>query len=543
MSLKKERQKIHTSYQINQIHSSVDSPESMNSEQHSNSTSLSAPVRKTNMCRLRFLRWCKNFICFSGLWSMPLLHITGLGYQEYAWAYLGLIAVISFGNLNLFLLGKREFKLLDAFTILDLTHSIWKYEEERQKNPPLVRQLLLTDGGVYFGRKQGRDIGKGINTDGHVIVFGGSGSGKSSCIAIPTLNKYSAGALVIDVKDGGELERKSSFTGTSHTFRPGDSESIGYDPFWFLDSRQPENGLKEIAYSLIPTDTRNPSDFWVMNEQRYLMAALYYCYDLGQSFAEACRTIYCLSDQDLLDRIKESNCGFAKAGMSDFYGMASETRGGIIAGVGNALSTFATDTDILDVLTKRPIMTPELLLSGERIFVCIPEHKLDVYHELLQLIICQFLRYFEQLKDDKTKPVLFLLDEFARLGKYDRLTNGLATLRSKKVTIVILTQSISQLDMIYGSDTRKVMIDNCSYKVILNASDTDSQQYFSKLAGTYSLHQKAYTKGKSSSYNISKHETPIIKPEELATLKKELLITPYGIQWVDKQPYYIRGHF
>ncbi len=76
--------------------------------------------------------------------------------------------------------------------------------------------------------------------------------------------------------------------------------------------------------------------------------------------------------------------------------------------------------------------------------------------------------------DTETAPVLFLLDEFSRLGRYDKLINGLATLRSKKVTIMLLTQSISQLDALYGSDNRKVMVDNCSYKVILNASDADS---------------------------------------------------------------------
>lgn len=242
--------------------------------------------------------------------------------------------------------------------------------------------------------------------------------------------------------------------------------------------------------------------------------------------------------EELLTKIKERDCRFAKEGMSDYYSMADETRGGIVAGVSNAISTFVTDRDILEVLTKSEKITPDLLLKGERIFICIPEHKLDVYRELLQLIISQFLRYFEQLKDHETRPILMMLDEFARLGRYDKLTNGLATLRSKKVTIMILTQSVSQLDMIYGSDTRKVMTDNCSYKVILNASDADSQQYFSNLAGTYVKYQRSYTRGQNSSYSISEHELPIVRPEELATLKKELVITPYGVQWVEKRPYY-----
>ena len=218
--------------------------------------------------------------------------------------------------------------------------------------------------------------------------------------------------------------------------------------------------------------------------------------------------------------------------------MSEETLGGIVGGVGNAITTFVTDKDILEVLTKKHCITPDMLLQGNRIFVCIPEHKLDVYKELLQLIISQFLRWFEQLKDEETTPVLFVLDEFARLGRYDRLINGLATLRSKKVTIMILTQSISQLDALYGGDNRKVMVDNCAYKVILNASDADSQEYFSRIVGKYTSHKRSYTRGKQSSYSISEQELPIIKPEAFTTLDEVILLSPYGLQRIKKNPYY-----
>ncbi len=99
-----------------------------------------------------------------------------------------------------------------------------------------------------------------------------------------------------------------------------------------------------------------------------------------------------------------------RAAMSDFYGMAAETLGGIIGGVSNAIEVLASDKDVCEVLTRRPLITPDMLLRGERIFISIPEHKLDVYRMLLQLIINQFLRWFEQLSDSETAPVLFMLD-------------------------------------------------------------------------------------------------------------------------------------
>ena len=65
------------------------------------------------------------------------------------------------------------------------------------------------------------------------------------------------------------------------------------------------------------------------------------------------------------------------------------------------------------------------------------------------------------------------------LGKMEVITNGLTTLRSKKVTFCLILQNIAQLDAVYGADVRRIMADNCQYKVILNVTEPDSQEYFS----------------------------------------------------------------
>lgn len=206
----------------------------------------------------RLFNALKAFVCFSGLWLFPLFFFTGLPLKTARLLFLLLILFISIGNLNLFLIGKRSFSLLDAFNIFSLTRAMWDFEEKACKDPPLRKELILKDSGVYFGQKDGHDIGKKMSLDGHVIVFGGSGSGKSSCIAIPTLNRWDGAVFAIDIKDGGELEKKSQNLSPTHTFRPGDPNSLGYNPFWFVDKEKPENSLREIAYTLIPTNVNPP---------------------------------------------------------------------------------------------------------------------------------------------------------------------------------------------------------------------------------------------------------------------------------------------
>lgn len=125
------------------------------------------------------------------------------------------------------------------------------------------------------------------------------------------------------------------------------------------------------------------------------------------------------------------------------------------------------------------------------------------------------------------------------------ILNGLATLRSKKITIEIIIQSLAQLDAIYGKEQRQIITDNCAYKAILGATDSDTQKYFSTLVGTHEMQRESFTKDRKNlvfhditSSNISIVDKPIIRPEEFAYLKDIVLLTPDGFSRVKKQPYY-----
>jgi type IV secretion system protein VirD4 len=230
--------------------------------------------------------------------------------------------------------------------------------------------------------------------------------------------------------------------------------------------------------------------------------------------------------------------------------MDERTFGGIYAELSRHIILYVTDDDIEKSLSKENCITPEDLEKKD-IYIIIPEYLLDDWKNLLTLMISQFLTYFEKRKDRISTPILFLLDEFARLGKIERMTNALATLRSKGITICLILQSLAQLDLIYGKETRSVMCDTCAYKAILSASDPDTQKMFSELVGTYDPLKPTYNRGKSNTIfplpSVGRYEgisfTPepnrkIIKPEEFATLPDIVLLTPFGFFRVDKRYYW-----
>ncbi|MDR0372083.1 MAG: type IV secretory system conjugative DNA transfer family protein [Nitrososphaerota archaeon] len=99
------------------------------------------------------------------------------------------------------------------------------------------------------------------------------------------------------------------------------------------------------------------------------------------------------------------------------------------------------------------------LKKGTDIYIKIPEHLLRQWKNRLTLMTDQFISFFERRKESPdNRSILFLLDEFPRLGKIPAITDALATLRSKKITACIIIQSLAQLKMIYGHDTQEVIL-------------------------------------------------------------------------------------
>jgi len=400
--------------------------------------------------------------------------------------------------------------------------------------------------GFVFGKLGDKYVTKKESKDGHILIVGGAGSGKTSCIAIPSLMAWRECVFCIDIK--GELYQCTQHKRPNvKIFDPTSESTYGYDPFYLLKKcDNPAQEALAIAQALVPLPLETKDSFWIDNAQNIFTAAIIHCSARGLSFLDTIEFLQSTTPKVLIQELRESTEREARYYVNSLADMDVRTLSSIMAELSKNIVLFVTDKNLIHAMSRPKKITPADLEYGSDVFLCIPEHLLRQLKSLLTLIVRQFLRHFEKRPNMTAAPILFLLDEFPRLGKIEELADGLATLRSKKITICPIIQSLAQLDLIYGAAARRVIVDNCAYKAVLNATDADSQEYFSRLVGT---HEKMRTThdmrfepvtglvaGKGT--GKTSEEKRKIKPEHWATMRDIALFTPVGFFKVQRVPYY-----
>ena len=412
-----------------------------------------------------------------------------------------------------------------------------------EKSKPALPIYSPTPHGVVFGKQGKSFVVKPETLDGHVLVVGGVGTGKSSCIAIPTLRSFGESVFAIDIK--GELyQTTKAHRPNIKVFNPLIDTSYGYDPFYCLyHSHNPAQEARAIAQAIVPLplDTKEP--FWIESAQNVFTAAILHFAGQGFSFLQTIQQIQATTPKELIKELCNSPTREASYFVNSFLGMDDKIVASIITELSNNLVCFATDRNLISALSRKNNIMPDDLEFGNDVYIQIPEHLLRQWKNLLTLIVNQFLTHFEQREELNQRPILFLLDEFPRLGKVSTMLDGLATLRSKKISICLIIQSLAQLDAIYGQNERKVISDTCAYKAILGATDADTQEYFSRLVGTYDKQATSHGTNsepitgfpKGTSTNTYEQETRIIKPHEFGMLNDIVLLTPFSMPFKPKQ--------
>lgn len=438
------------------------------------------------------------------------------------------------------------------------------------KNLPEEMILETELSGAFFGLEYGNYgkgyyVGKPAGCDGNILVLGVNGSGKSSILVKSTLATWREVIVAIDIK--GELSRhyhrllRNRLVHRPYiAFDPSNNGSH-YDVYALLKQGDPHfvQYVREIAYAIIPKppDVREP--YWIDIARDLLSGAIVYYYELGLDFIGTILMVQDTPVAELCEEIMQEGSNLARMFVSEIAGLKRQQQSAIGTEVKRHTMVFATDPDIQSALSPSEneeegfgTFSWESIVSdaeAPNVFLCISQDRLEQWDGVLRLMITQLIRQLERRPEKyssqecDTKPFLLLLDEFPLLGKMDAIQNAMTTLRSKNVTMYIVLQSIAQLDEVYGSNIRKILVDNCQYKAILQVTEPETQEYLSKMIGSVptarvgaSQSYSPYADQPTLGAQVQGIREPLILPHEFNVNEDIWLHSPYGFLSAIKLP-------
>ena len=194
--------------------------------------------------------------------------------------------------------------------------------------------------GVLLGKKFGQLAYSPEQDEGHILVMGPSGTGKTSALLIPTLRSWQGTALVVDIS--GDISA-NVHTENKIIFDPTAADCIPYDVFASIDAApddtERQERLEQLAYLLLP-DKANDSEagvFFTKNGRKMITAALICYYGMGWGFIEICEFFLGHDWRSLLNDIAKQENAAANAFISSFAGASEQNTAGCKQSADDAL--------------------------------------------------------------------------------------------------------------------------------------------------------------------------------------------------------------
>jgi type IV secretion system protein VirD4 len=137
---------------------------------------------------------------------------------------------------------------------------------------------------------------------------------------------------------------------------------------------------------------------------------------------------------------------------------------------------------LLPTLTASTFAMADLKRSPRSIYLVLPPHHLRAHGRWLRLLVACALRTLTATPGRPPQNVLFLLDEFAVLGRMEVVEEAIAYARSYGISIWMLVQDLSQLREVYRTSW-ETLLANTRVKQAFGTADDATAEYLSRLTG------------------------------------------------------------
>lgn len=399
----------------------------------------------------------------------------------------------------------------------------------------------------------------------HPVVFGCTGSNKTTAIIIPNILWRERSFLAIDPK--GEIASTVAPYLTSIGFKvvvldPYSISGLGsssYDPVAFLDAQDGclADKINQIADALL--EQTGVDSHWVAAARNVLVGVIAYVVESPAEVGGLLRAVEIIQGgigainaaaKTVIDE-RPFSLAYRKLARYSEWDVGNREAQSILSTLLVQLQ-FLDSEPIRKVLTGNDFRFEELLDSVKKVavFVTLPPEKLASHNKYQRLMVTQAISTVSSIGGNADDPIDLYIDEAGTIGVLPILSDAVGNMRGLGLRVWTFYQTLSQVKRDFPADYENI-IGNCGTLILLKVMDNTTAAYFSKKIGKPI--RDSFQKGrlfdgefglnglhKNFATGLNSEKKELLSPEELCQLPSEIgvVITDGPPAFFVKAPYY-----
>ncbi len=350
----------------------------------------------------------------------------------------------------------------------------------------------------------------------HGLVFAGAGGFKSTSIAVPTLVRWPHSIITLDPSNElapMTMAQRQKMGRNVIQVSPGNPEESGFNVLSWIDpeTAEADDNVASVVQWIAGDDHMGNSgseNHFFMSQGRALITCLLSDLVFDPSLPEDKRTLKTFrerlteSESVVKERLQQIHEISASYQARDLAGSlmdmkADETFSGIYANAAD-LTKWLSTRNYAELVSGSAFTTQQLIDGNLDLFINIPLKTLDATPALARVLVGALLNAVYEAHGQVPHRFVFLLDEVFRLKYMAALETARDAGRKYGITLVMLYQSLGQLERQFGKEGKRAWYDSAAWRSYAAIKDPDTAEELAKICGTYGVIQSSESRSEGS---------------------------------------------
>jgi type IV secretion system protein VirD4 len=402
-----------------------------------------------------------------------------------------------------------------------------------QQTPPTSRLALGTYRGLTISLSERQQ-------ESNLLVTAPVGSGKSSLVIIPNLLQEhgSRSLFIADLK--GDLYNLTAGAVAQHhqvwVFAPTHAEnSHGYNPLAHIHTIEDAQDFADVWVS---NTGEGEASYWANNARLLISALVMHLRTVERNapFSRLSDLVMGMSFEEIKKLLCTSPSLAARREAQGFLDHMSRNKrltSNIMTDIGNRFQALIGE-EVRKVTAIDEIDFDQMVDEPIAFYLSIPRNATRRLQPIMACLTMQMFTSWERRAERSSEHALprgmaCYLDEFTNIGHIPGFVDFISSARSKRIALLMATQSFSQLKACYGKEGAETIKNNAVTHLLLQGAGLQETRYYSKRIGnttvvTGSSTSEGFGIGTQRTWTQGKTQRRLLTPEELRTMRDNTIL-------------------